>query len=372
MREHPLPQDVTGYQFHIVGNMTLKQFVEIGVGCVIGFFIYTTNLLPFIKWPLIGVTVAMGAFAAFIPFEERPFDHWIITFFKVIYKPTKFFWKRKPKIPDYFLYESKDLPQLPVEVDLTPARRQRIHDFITSINQATPEQDPYEEYVQQRAGEIISSFAFITAQQTQIVKRTQKPTLTVRVRDLMPEEKEESVNAINPVGRMTGMSKKALAASQVAANIAIPTIENVGVQRTSNVGLNETETNVAGVSSGAAYIEPTKQTAKLDEKITQTIFNTDLPFPSTPTQPNKPVGMVLGPNNELLAGAIVEITTTDGVVVRAVKSNSLGQFFITTPLQNGNYIMRVEKDGFNFDQQQLNLNNQILKPIEVRARMGAQ
>lgn len=370
MREHPLPQDVTGYQFHIVGNMTLKQFVEIGAGCVAGFFIYTTNLLPFIKWPLIGVAVSIGAFAAFIPFEERPFDHWIITFFRVIYKPTKFFWKRKPKIPDFFLYEAKDLPQLPVEVDLSPARRQRIRDFITSINQ-NAYSDPYEEYVEKRASEILTSFSFITAKQTQIVKRNQKPSLTVRVRDLKPEEKEID-GANNPINTGKNMAKKALATSQVAADISIPEMGMVGVQGSSTEDTTEENIALTGAQSSAAFVESTVPATRLTANVDQTVFNAQLPFPSTPTQPNKPVGMVLGPNNELLAGAIIEITTADGVVVRAVKSNSLGQFFVTTPLQDGSYVVRAEKDGFNFGQQQLILTNKILEPIEIRAQMGAQ
>ena len=36
MREHPIPQDITGYKFHIIGSMTLKQFLEIAIGVIVG------------------------------------------------------------------------------------------------------------------------------------------------------------------------------------------------------------------------------------------------------------------------------------------------------------------------------------------------
>jgi hypothetical protein len=351
--------------------MTLKQFVEVGAGCVVGFIIYTTNLAPIIKWPLIGVAVALGGMAAFVPFEERPFDHWIITFFRTIYRPTKFFWKREPKIPDFFLYESKNLPQLPVEVDLSPARRQRIHEFITSINQATPS-DPYEQYITQRAGEILTSFSYITATQTSVVKKAQKPNLIVRVRDLKPEEKEIKNSSVNPVDNGTGMAKKALGAAQVAANIDVPKVGMVGIQKTIIADTSVANAATNNVNSTAAFVESSPQPIKISNTVEQTVFNTQLPFPSAPTLPNKPVGMVLGPNNELIAGAIVQIITSDGNVVRAVKTNSLGQFFITTPLQSGEYVISAEKNDLSFNQQQLSLTNKILEPIEIKAVVSAQ
>jgi hypothetical protein len=35
MKEHPIPQDITNYRFHIVGSMTLKQFGECAAGVII-------------------------------------------------------------------------------------------------------------------------------------------------------------------------------------------------------------------------------------------------------------------------------------------------------------------------------------------------
>ena len=107
--------------------MTIKQFAEIGAGVMVGVGIYATNLPQLIKWFFIVIAVGMGALAAFVPIEERPFDHWVVTFFKVLYKPTKFFWRRRSKIPDPFLYEpDADLAPSYAELDLKPARRQRI------------------------------------------------------------------------------------------------------------------------------------------------------------------------------------------------------------------------------------------------------
>jgi hypothetical protein len=103
------------------------------------------------------------------------------------------------------------------------------------------------------------------------------------------------------------------------------------------------------------------------EVATGAVFNTNLPFPSTPTQPNKLVGMVLSATNELVPGAVIEVRDERGEVVRVVKSNALGQFFVTTPLPKGNYSVMVEAPDMSFPPISLTINNTILRPMEIRS-----
>ncbi|PIR62356.1 MAG: hypothetical protein COU65_03865, partial [Candidatus Pacebacteria bacterium CG10_big_fil_rev_8_21_14_0_10_42_12] len=133
MREHPIPQDITGYRFHIVGSMTLKQFGELALGAILAFFIYSTNLFAIVKWPLMVLAFGMGALAAFVPIQERPLDHWLVTFYKILYKPTKYFWRRVPKIPDPFLFKpGKNVQPQEAGIDLSPIRRERIKEYLVS------------------------------------------------------------------------------------------------------------------------------------------------------------------------------------------------------------------------------------------------
>src|SRR5260370_24623 len=154
MREHALPQDVTGYKFHIIGNMTLKQFAEVAIGCVIGFFVYQTNLPNILKWPVILLCAGAGTFAAFVPFEERPFDHWIVAFFHALYRPTQFYWKRSSKIPDAFLYKNDASTKSTIApVDLTPARRQRVTEFLHTVSEDTLNGDALDQREGQQIGD---------------------------------------------------------------------------------------------------------------------------------------------------------------------------------------------------------------------------
>jgi hypothetical protein len=49
-----------------------------------------------------------------------------------------------------------------------------------------------------------------------------------------------------------------------------------------------------------------------------------------------------------------------------MKTNSLGQFYTSTPLSPGTYIIEVDKMGVNFAPQQIVVNDTILSPIELR------
>ena len=53
MKQHPIPQDITNYRFHLIGSMTLKQFAEVAAAVIVSLIVYATNLPGIIKWPLI-------------------------------------------------------------------------------------------------------------------------------------------------------------------------------------------------------------------------------------------------------------------------------------------------------------------------------
>ncbi|MCE7897823.1 hypothetical protein DYH11_01265 [Candidatus Microgenomates bacterium CPR3] len=104
MNQHPVPQNVTQYQFRLVGDMTLKQFLELAAGLLLAVLFYSSNLLFIFKAPLILLSVFFGIALAFFPIEDRPLDQWIINFVNAIYKPTRFTWKKTNKVPSIFTF----------------------------------------------------------------------------------------------------------------------------------------------------------------------------------------------------------------------------------------------------------------------------
>ena len=205
MRQHPIPQDITNYKFHLIGSMTLKQFGELAAGVIIALIIYSTNLIGIVKWGLILFVVGLAALVAFVPIEERPLDHWIITFFKNLWKPTKFFWKRKTEIPDFMNYKIHQINQEfnSPEVDFNPARKKRIHEYLSSIPKNGEQLDDWDKAESQRIGQLISTFNEVEVDESEVEitpEKEEKPNLKTRVRNLKaPSRLKTENNAVEIV-----------------------------------------------------------------------------------------------------------------------------------------------------------------------------
>ncbi|MBU0978710.1 MAG: PrgI family protein [Patescibacteria group bacterium] len=378
MREHPIPQDITGYRFHIVGNMTLKQFAEVGAGCIVAIILYKTGLPDFIKWPMVVFSFGLGALAAFVPIEERPIDHWIATFISIMYKPTQYFWKRIPFIPSAFAYQTETVTQpLPAEVDLSPARRHRVKEFMASIQAVGFNRYDLDQSEKAQIGAILNLFGQTQVVVNQTKPKVVKPQLDVRVRKLgkLDRSRHSSDKMFEAAIIMDQSDKKrqakpkkaGMTTSQIAKQITIPITPNLDIEA-EPISDEELAISHRQADDGdRAYIQNQPQDQLDTNQAKSALFNASLPFPTAPTEPNKLVGMVLTPRNELIPGAIIEVKTLDGHTTRAVKSNALGQFYVTTPLKNGQYVVEIEKDGFKFEPQKLEVAGKNLQPMEVRS-----
>ncbi len=378
MREHPIPQDIVGYRFHIIGSMTLKQFAELAVGVILALIVYATNLPQIIKWPLIFLFAVLGSAAAFLPVAGQPLDHWLNAFFRALYKPTQYFWEKSRNIPSPLNYKPGKADDRLEELDLTPMRRQRIKEYLATVSPRARLNDE-DQMEQERIQAIISSFAEIEPETIESIKGQHKPKLKVTPHSLKnnqpqttvaEEDESEQKIAVEKMEAEKKPTKQSVAeASQLAQEIDVPKENRVKVREDHSSMEDEASTTEAA-GSQAAYIEADADNNENTRQIKSSqdaLFNKALPFPSQPTEPNKIVGMLLTPNKELIPDAIIEVTDEDGRVLRAVKSNALGQFFITTPLSDGHYTLRVEHDRYQFSDHELSLNHEIVEPIEIRS-----
>ena len=67
-------------------------------------------------------------------------------------------------------------------------------------------------------------------------------------------------------------------------------------------------------------------------------------------------------------GAILVTHDKQGLPVRALKTNKLGQFIAATPLSNGVYIISVEKDNLLFDNIEIELREKVIEPLLISAK----
>ena len=101
MDQHPIPQDVTGFQFKLIGTMTVKQFGYVASGVIMAVVLYYMPLnsvwgvlLKVILLPLFG---ASGIVIAFVPVDGRPIDVMTTNFVKALFSPNQYVYHRQGK-----------------------------------------------------------------------------------------------------------------------------------------------------------------------------------------------------------------------------------------------------------------------------------
>src|SRR3989344_2345990 len=95
MDNHPIPQDITGFQFKLIGEMTVKQFAYVATGVVTAWLLFTVLPFPLVfKIAFALPFAAIGAGLAFVPIEGRQMDVMIGNFFKAVFNPTQYIYQK--------------------------------------------------------------------------------------------------------------------------------------------------------------------------------------------------------------------------------------------------------------------------------------
>lgn len=94
MDNHPIPQDVTGFQFKLIGNLTVKQFAYLATGVVLAGILWQLPINVLIKFPFCAFSVILGLGLAYFPISGRPMDLMIGNYIKALFRPTQFIYEK--------------------------------------------------------------------------------------------------------------------------------------------------------------------------------------------------------------------------------------------------------------------------------------
>mgnify|MGYP001102842457 CR=1 FL=1 len=86
--------------------------------------------------------------------------------------------------------------------------------------------------------------------------------------------------------------------------------------------------------------------------------------------PNIVSGIVKNQDSDAIPGVVLLIKNHKGESVRALKTNAIGQFSISTPLANGLYTLEVGSsvEGLTFDIITVEVKGEVLPPMEIIGR----
>lgn len=322
VQQHPIPQNVTSYQFRLVGDMTLKQFLQLAAGIVIGLVIYATPFLPSSN----GLS-SLSLLVLALPLPLSCSGPTLGSMDCCLY-PLH--------LRSHHLCLAKT--QQPTTIS-KPSSHHHHHSSSTTLSPTSPSPT-------------------VTQPQTSKIER---PNLVPQIHTLT------RATPPTPVSTPPSQPEPLIATSQdikkSAKRICLATKTNYyhsTISSKHQSSINTTPSEPAPTTSTATASNTPTQPG------TSASFSTDLPIPSTPQTPNTIVGMTLSPQGKILESVIVEILKS-GQTIRATKSNKLGQFLFAKPLDNGIFQITADKDGFTFPRFDLKLDGQIIPPIKLQA-----
>lgn len=405
MDQHPIPQDVTGFQFKLIGAMTVKQFGYVAVGVVMAAILYYLPLtgvfgilakIMFI--PLLG---AGGVIIAFVPIDGRPIDVMTSNFVKALFSPNQYVYKRQGRKMSFSKISVATVATTTAQKTAAAntvnrksssnldQKEEKLRAFLLS-SQGTVKND-----LDKKEASFIKSFGPVPKPAAPL---TQAPSMMTT-----PVAKQQTPLAAAPSPLMTvapapmavasptpapipasnetkeslaqkeaQLSQELLQAKQEEAKPHAPAEQTAAHQKVETLGKQ-----IDSIHSQKLQLE--QELAKLQVQLSQqkapqapqpAAATVPQPQPTTPTvpvqsptlvkvvpnapvakgadiprvsdTPNVVVGIVKDPRGNVLSNILVEVKDKSGNPVRAFKTNPLGQFASATPLSPGVYTIELE------------------------------
>lgn len=412
MEQHPVPQNVTTFQFRLIGDMTIKQFGYLAGGVILAYIFYKLPLPFFFTWPLTVLSAVCGFGFAFVPIEERPMDVWIASFFKNVYSPTLYVWqKTKPVSPrDTVPKEASALASSTVIVkpEMTPIGHtkqasaplvvsgQQKPTPIASLAPKPPNATTsfrlelpsfVRGFIDKLSAKVSPSLKTDilhapapSAHQgshsiiADIFANIKTPSVTGKRLDTeaQPQKNDKTKTEANTQQeqKQTESTAKITTLESSISQLNKELSEKSGDQR----HISELQVRLSQVLADKEKVE--LELTRLKQQMTQPTQTAHVSRPagivSLPTQtqpsvrvmapnvavraglpklttfPNVVTGIVKDNLGNLLTGVLITVRDKDDIPLRALKTNKLGQFAASTPLPNGTYLVEIEDPRGNF------------------------
>lgn len=389
MENHPIPQDVTGFQFKLIGDMTVKQFSYLATGSVFAYIFIILPIFAFIKIPIALFFFLFGVSMAFVPIEGRPMSIMFSNFIKALFTPNQYIFQKQGGHFNIFI----PLPPVAQHAKTPQSQKQavKLENYLQKLPKKAKNILDEKETVYFRS-------LFSPGAGLMFVTKTQSPQATPpksKKEELKPQEMsgaEKKEDLAEEAHRVEESRKKT---EEIERELKQAKLQEMLQEKTGHFSVAthekvlELEKQLSDVVSQKESLE--RQLIEMQKKLTsqtQQVFSpatarikmetpnvrkipkgmeTKLGLPFIPDTPNLIAGIVKDPRGNILPGILIEVRDKEQNPVRAFKTNPLGQFASATPLSNGTYTMEFEDpSGKNkFDSIEVIAHGEIIMPIEI-------
>jgi hypothetical protein len=445
MEQHPVPQNISSFEFKLIGDITLKQFAYCAGGVVVAYIFFSLSILPsLIRLPLAVFFFFLGFALAFLPIEERPLDRWLISFFKSIYSPTQYVWRKHNAVPDILMSDTAPVTVVP-KVIPPPSPPASVSQSTPPFNTASPRPAVAPQMTVSFSIPGSKNAAAAPSRQPLPVApvRQTQPQVPIQPRPMRPapapirmvvpatklkpntwtigapmRQPKVAVSS-GPVSSVTGQKivfeekktrdeKEVVKTDNRQVDAMRKNYEELEGKLTNQMKSMQAELTKGNISKerflqlqqllsqllsekdrmskelsmlrkqlveqdAATPVRPSEYKTLPQEQATVKIVSPQIAVamgvPQLTTYPNVITGIIKDSGGNLLPGIILTIKDREGLPVRALKSNKIGQFAASTPLANGVYIIEIEdpQKKFRFSRIEFTLSGQILPPLEISA-----
>lgn len=383
MENHPIPQDVTGFQFKLIGDMTIKQFAYLATGVVCAWIAWSLPMPFLIKAPFIIGFAGFGAGLAFLPVAGRPFDLMISYFLKALTHPNLFVYARSQQ--DLFPQVIHTPKKAPAKAKQHAGKdKKELQSFLQSLStkhQTTGKADEREKVFFQSLSGVLQNLP----QQANVPLPQPVQPLPPPAEEKEAPEKEEAKVDTTTLERELD-KEEALLKQELAAAKQEEVSKPQGIPADVHQRVVDLEGQMQKVLQEKAELQ--KQIFTLQQRLLSQQKQTFAPMPPLSTSrvksipknmaiasgaplvadvPNLIAGIVKDPRGNALPNILIEVKDKENNPVRAFKTNQLGQFVAATPLMNGDYTVELEdpKGENKFDAIALVIKGEIVSPLEV-------
>lgn len=306
MDQHPVPRQITTFEFKLIGFMTLRQFLYLVIYVPLGFVLWKLVPIPLLNILLGLACVLFGIALAFLPINDRPLDVWVRNFIKRLQSPTQYVYQ-KHNTALYFLHDLYFVND-PHKVMSHIESREKLAAYLTKTK--PPVKTPPQK------------------QQVQVLLQT-------TTSQLQPVTEKRSPFTVHRSSSSQDVSQR--------------------------VQANNMQTNSSPVGVG---LDRPEQRAGQDLSLPQ-----QPNIMSQPKQPFF-VGSVKNSKKIPLPGIMVYVKDVNNAVVRILKTNPHGIFATYNALPEGEYAFEVKdpKGGYFFDTMKFKVASSNPKPFEVQSK----
>lgn len=429
--QHPVPQNITSFEFRLIGDMTIRQFGFLASGTISAYIFWQLPLPTLVRIPLSFLLAFLGVAFAFLPLEERPLHRWLWAFLKSVYSPTQYVFQKSEKAPLYLLPDFPSKTPKIVPIFQVAESRRKLEEYLKTLPKSLPTTlDTQEEDSLKKINALLGTLAALQPLRPTVPSvpfRSPRPSrVGLPGKVILPE---------SPLGSLKPFSGKKLAFGEGGRLLFeeegknIPTLPFSPGKIASRADLLVEEikklkqaiaemqkkrppsqaptTEVANYQAHLTDLEKQlEQTEKEKESLMRAMLNLqkaisqkpkgvipkevleksqavkiispsvakELGLPKLTDVPNIITGVVQKPGGGFLANILVEVKDEKDNSVRAFKTNKLGQFVSATPLENGTYNIEFEdpRHEFIFDIIEVKFDGSVLPPLAIYAKGPAE